>query len=223
MVGVVLAVAAGLAACGHEPSGHQVAPKSAVLLVYLRPQQVYFPKALGALEKSYESEIAKVPANDAMTSAFRSVVNSTPWISRMAIGKFDPERKNTIDIKQYAKYDSDESLDAVVIVWPLAEFTPGLKGLMVSATIVVEKDSPVGPVKIKRKDIVETISLENAGAPLSSEQLASFHVSDHRQAEQARAAIWFSHHAARIKTGLLLDLSVMNQHARTFLETPLEN
>lgn len=218
-MGVV--VVAGLAACSHEPSTHQVRPQSAVMLVYLRPRQLYFPKALGNLESTYKSQVAELPANDAIASAFRSVADNTSWISRMDIGKFDSGQQGGIDIKQLAEYVHDGDLDAIVVVMPLAEFTSGLEGLMVSATIVVEKDSPSGPVEVKHRDFVETISLENAGAPLSGEQIASLRALDSPQAQQSRADIWFSHHASRIKTGLLLDLTVLNRHARAFLESPL--
>lgn len=224
VVGVValgLAVCAGGCSSGGSPQVHGVRPDSAVMAVYLPRRQLTFPRSLKHLEKPYLPSIESLHVDEAVTSAFYSIANSTKWIIRMERGNFDPPGSYDVDWKQLNGFMEKDSADAVVVVKPLMEFTAGLKRLSVMARIAIEKNTPTQIIELKRRDFVETISLENAGLPLSRAQIASYSGRKGKQAAAARARLWFAHGGARIMNGVLIDTAVLARHARKFLFSPM--
>lgn len=200
---------------------HVVAPKSGLMIVYLRPQELYFPKLYGKLANSYSSVISSLSINSTVLGALQSTADNTSWITRMERGRFLSGGRGKIDMSQYRQLVSNGSHDAIVVLESVVELTSNLKGLMVVARVIVQRVTPLGPIELKHRDITVTISLEHSGQPLSVGQLASIHKGNLKAAGKARAAIWFAYHGNRLRTGLLLDLTTLIKTLRAFLSSPI--
>lgn len=224
----MLLAALALSSCWQDAAsaqGHAVMPSSGVMVVYLREQKLYFPKAQVGLAHSYLPLASSLSVNEALLGALQSVADDTQWISRLERGQFlsKGKDKGKVDFAQYRSLVRNGSFDAIVVAMPVVELTPGLDSLMVVAKVTVQKITFAGPVELKHRDITETISLEHAGAPLSAKQLSEIRSGNRAAAVKARADIWFANHANRVRTGLLLDLAVLADNLRAFLVHPAEN
>lgn len=204
----------------NTPTSHMVEPESSLMLVYLRPTNFYYPKKEMAIIAPYKAALAKLPTNQAMQDALHSVANDIPWIAGMQVGNYLKKGLGGIDLHKYWRLSHDADYDGIVSVQPTVELTPGLKGVLLVAIVSVQKNVSSVPVMLKTTNITETVSLENAGAPLPSDQMEAINSNDSEAAVRARAKIWFAKGGHRLENAMLFDLRVMTQNLRKFLSHP---
>jgi len=189
------------------------------MLVYLRPTRLYYPKNEAAIIEPYKAVIAKLSIKHAMLDSLHSVANDTPWISAMKIGHYLKDGKGGMDLHEYWLDSHSGDYDGVVSVRPSIELTSGLKGVLLTVSVWVQKNVSSVPIMLDSKDITETASIENAGAPLSPGQMKTINSSD-RKAAKERAKIWFAARGHRLENAVLFDLTVMMQNLHKFLSKP---
>ena len=211
-----------LSGCAHENNDngsgkHVVTMHSSLLLVYLRPTALYYPKNMKADVGPYKKTLAALPIRQATLDALHSVGNEVPWLTGIRVGHYLNKGKGGIDLHEYWRVSHDSDYDGVVSVQPTLELTPGLKKVLLVVIIWVQKDTPVTPVRLATKVITETITLGKAGAPLSREELQGINAENPALAGRARARIWFAARGHRLDNAVLFDLNVMTQNLRTFL------
>lgn len=187
------------------------------MLVYLRPVNLYHQDRDAAALKPYQAVIARLPTNRAMFAALHSVADNTAWITAVKQGHYLNHGKDGIDLDEYGRVSLPGEYDGVVSVRPTAELTPGLRSLLLTTTVWIQKNSSAGPVMLEQRDITETVSLENAGAPLAAAERKAVDSDDAKAAARARARLWFAKDGHRLENALLFDLSVMTQNLRKML------
>lgn len=217
-----LSVLVFVSGCAHStndnpPMKHAVTAQSSLMLVYLRPTQLYYPKNEAAIIKPYKAEIAKLHIKSAMLDSLHSVANNTPWISAIKVGHYLKNGKGGMDLHEYWLVSHSGDYDGVVSVRSTIELTPGLKNVLLAVSVWVQKNVSSVPIMLDSKDITETVSIENAGAPLSLEQIKTINSNDTKMATNERAKIWFAEGGHRLENAVLFDLSVMTRNLHKFL------